>query len=146
MTKKFKDIVEILNDPTTRRFILEEITFMYEHKSEVHEKLSDQLPVMLADQTQLKKTVWESLQDKGMLTLPEIGYEYIRIRNKSSELSFRERKIIEAICKKAIGRTIRHYNITPYENQKVLPAWAQRTLVAVIVLSIIVWSIFNLNY
>ena len=112
--KQFANIIDVLNDAQTRKFILEEIANMYAKKDEKHEALAEDMPVFLQDSTQLKRSVWDSLQDKGLLTLPEIGYEYIRIRNKSSELPSNERHIVEAICKNAIVRTFAYYKI----NQK----------------------------
>lgn len=110
--KKFKDIIEVLNDRHTRKFILEEIQLAYELKVEKHENMTAHLPEQVAADTKLKKTPWESLQEKELLQLPEIAYEFIRIKNKISELSARERSIIDSLVRTAIQRTIKHYKLT----------------------------------
>jgi hypothetical protein len=112
MPKKFKDLVEVLNDRQTRKFILEEIQLAYETKVGKHEDLTKEIPKVIANDTRLTRTPWESLQDKGILQLPDIAYEFIRIKNKSSELSASERKIIDSLVRIAIIRTIKHYKLT----------------------------------
>ena len=110
--KKFNNLIEVLNDHNTRRFILEEIQLAYEKKDDKHEDLTQHLPDVLAGGTKLKRTPWESLQEKELLQLPEIAYEFVRIKNKISELPSNERRIIDSLVRIAIQRTIKHYKLT----------------------------------
>lgn len=109
--KEFTNILELLNDKQTRKYIVEEIQLLFDKKDAVLEKVIEEAG---GDETivpELKNSVVDNLQSKGLLQLPEIGYAYIGVRNKHSFLSARERAVVEYIVKKACHRALKYYNL-----------------------------------